>query len=588
VLKKLVSAAQEQIGEIEQAVITVPAQFSDAQRQATMEAGVRAGLKRVDIINEPVAAALCYVLGSEGLWFTELAESQQIMVYDLGGGTFDLSLVRYEKNEVSVIAGGGDLNLGGIDWNHALEKAICDQFSRQFKEDPRTDPESLQSISLEAEQTKRSLTVRPRAAMTCQHGGHRKTYQVEQAQFEKLTKKLVDSTANITKRMLKENKLGWAHVDVVLTTGGASRMPMIRNMLKSLSGLTLNTSLSPDQSIAHGATYYAGMLLTNSKFAKSILSEEATERLSQVKQHSINARGLGILVRDAKSETRLPHYLIPAGTELPASVTQHFGTVKPNQRRVHLQIVESGTDPDDPPVKLGACIIDDLPPDLPLESQIAVTIRYDEQARVHVSAKDVTSGKEASTEIIRQQNLVPQLETQSTADVSMLSPPTPSAKKDAVKSAKEKTAGKSKSKNSELESAELPIPLCNRCGEPLSTRGKCPNCGPAPSPKTKKKKSAKAVSQPKKKPKSDSSGMPKIRAVPAPNSTKATPKRRPATPPLPDDGEIMELSESVVLKRSAVKKSKPKDASTAPRRPKKARGDAGQDGEEEFWQADDS
>jgi molecular chaperone DnaK len=602
VLKKLVSAAQEQIGEIEQAVITVPAQFSDAQRQATMEAGVRAGLKRVDIINEPVAAALCYVLGSEGLWFTELADAQQIMVYDLGGGTFDLSLVRYEKNEVSVIAGSGDLNLGGIDWNHALEKAICDQFARQFKEDPRTDPESLQFISLEAEQTKRSLTVRPRAAMTCQHGGHRKTYQVEQTQFEKLTKKLVDRTGDITKRMLKDNKLGWAHVDVVLTTGGASRMPMIRNMIKSLSGRTLNTSLSPDQSIAHGATYYAGMLLTNSKFAKSILNEEATSRLAQVKQHSITARGLGIFVRDLKSDKRVPHYLIPANTALPASVTQHFGTVKPDQRRVHLQIIESGTDPEDPAVKLGACIIDDLPPNLPVESQIAVTIRYDEQARVHVSAKDVTSGKEASTEIIRQQNVVPQLESPAGTDVSMLSPPTPSAKPAVVKptqkkpaqnkpAVKSKSVFASKSKSAELEKSDQPVPLCNRCGEPLSTRGECPSCGPAPAAKPSKKQAAKTAKTPgrpkKKRPAKAATAKPKVRAVPSAKGAKAPKKRGPAAPPLPNDGEILELSESVVLKRSDAKGPKSKDASAKPRRSKKAKGDVVQDGEDEFWQMAD-
>ena len=122
ILKKLVSAAQEKIGPISQAVITVPAQFSDVQRHATIQAGHAAGLERVDVINEPVAAALCYVLGSEGLWFSELAGEQRILVYDLGGGTFDLSLVRYRKNEVTVLASSGDLHLGGINWNQALDR----------------------------------------------------------------------------------------------------------------------------------------------------------------------------------------------------------------------------------------------------------------------------------------------------------------------------------------------------------------------------------------------------------------------------------------------------------------------------------
>lgn len=474
ILKKLIGAAQRQIGSVEQAVITVPAQFSDAQRQATVEAGHRAGLQRVDLINEPVAAALCYVLGTEGLWFTELAEEQRIMVYDLGGGTFDLSLVKYEQNEVSVVAGAGDLKLGGTDWTRTLQEAIGDQFAREFQADPRDDAESLQALALEAEQTKRSLTVRPKAALTCQHAGHRKNYQVTREQFERLTRKLVDRTAQITRRMLKDNDMGWAHVDVVLTTGGASRMPMIRNKLKELSGTTLNTSLSPDQSIAHGATYYAGMLLTNNKFARSILNKEAGERLSQVKQQSITARALGILVRDTEKDERVPHYLVPANTPLPTSGTCRVGTVAPNQKRVHLQIIESGTTPEQKPVKLGDCVIDELPPDLPEGSEFAVTISYDEQALVSVAARHLASGKEARTEIVRQENLQRQLESESgpETEAAMVTDRNASAAPQP-----ESATGSDSQPVHDPEEAERPVPLCNECGEPLDATRVCPKCG---------------------------------------------------------------------------------------------------------------
>ena len=121
----------------------------------------------------------------------------------------------------------------------------------EFRDDPRSDPESLQALALEVEQAKRSLSVRPRAGLTCRVGGHRKTYQVEIEQFQRLTKPLVDRTEEITLRLLRENKLGWAHVDVVLVTGGSSRMPMIRSRLKQLSGRTLNTTLSPSTPIVH-------------------------------------------------------------------------------------------------------------------------------------------------------------------------------------------------------------------------------------------------------------------------------------------------------------------------------------------------
>lgn len=492
ILRQLLADAEERIGKVNRAVITVPAQFSDVQRQATVEAGRRAGLEQVDIINEPVAAALCFVLGTEGIWFTELATAQTIMVVDLGGGTFDLSLVKYEKNSVSVKASGGDLHLGGIDWNAALEKAILRQFQKEFGVDAQRDRESRQALSLEVEQAKRSLSVRSKAALTCQHGGHRKTYQIDVAQFERIAQPLLERMRELTQGLLKDHKMGWAHVDVVLTTGGASRMPMVRSLLKNLSGRTLNSTLSPDQSIAHGATYYAGMLLSNSSFAKSILSDEAASRLRQFKQQSANARALGILVRDSDG-AKVPCYLLPANTQLPAVATQTVGTVVLNQRRAHLAVVESGTAADATYVPLGDCVVEPLPENLPEGSAIEVTIRYDEQARVHVSAKVLSSGQEAQTEIVRPENLM----------VSAISEETPAAagdeavtqtskpvfspvsvsRDDSVKKSTPPSrpetppaAGRGPRAALSLEHADAPIPLCNECGEALDSRGRCRHC----------------------------------------------------------------------------------------------------------------
>lgn len=495
ILKSMLDSAREKIGPISSAVITVPAQFSDVQRQATAEAGRRAGLTHVDIINEPVAAALCFVLGTEGIWFTELATTQTVMVVDLGGGTFDLSLVKYQKNEVSVIASGGDLFLGGLDWNKALETAIAKQFQKEFSVDPTKDREGAQALALEAEQTKRSLSVRPRAAMTVVAGGQRKTYQVEVEQFERLTKDLVERMEKLTLGMLEEQNMGWAKVDVVLTTGGSSRMPMVRNMLKRLSGRTLNTSLSPDQSIAHGATYYAGMLLTNNDFAKSILNPTAAARLSQFKQRSTNARSLGILVRDSETGQRVPHYFLLAHTQLPVSVSQTYGTVSDGQRRVHLRIIESGTAADAAFVELGTCLIEPLPENLPEGSEIEVTITYDEQARVHVSARVVATGQEAHTEIIRPENLIKTaltepadfMEIQSVPAAPTNSPSGPPAAAAPVAAASAKPTPSLKpiapakplpSKRSLIEESSKPIPLCNQCGEPLDAKGFCSQCGP--------------------------------------------------------------------------------------------------------------
>ncbi len=407
VIRKLLDGAEARLGPIKQAVITVPAQFSDIQRQWTSEAGRLAGLERVDIINEPVAAALCHVLG-EGNWFAEIANDQTVMVFDLGGGTFDLSLVKYNKDKVTVVASGGDLNLGGLDWNKTLEDFACDAFAKESHNDPRYDKESMQAVALEIEQAKRSLSVRPRATISMTHAGQRKVFAVDRDQFEAMTRPLVKRCEEITLGILKSQKIGWARIDDVLITGGATRMPMVRSMLKRISGTTLNSTLSPDQSISNGAAYYAGMLLSGEKFASSFLNRQATARLARFKQQSVNARELGILVRDTATGHKVPHYLIPANTPLPCAFKQSFGTVSTNQRRVHLHIVESGTSGDHPFVELGACVIEDLPLNLPVNTPIEVTIRYDEQARVHVSARELASGKEARVSIVRLENVVSQ------------------------------------------------------------------------------------------------------------------------------------------------------------------------------------
>ncbi len=528
ILRKLVAAAQEQIGEIREAVITVPAQFSDAQRHATMQAGHAAGLERIEMINEPVAAALCHVLGNEGLAFTELAIDQQLLVFDLGGGTLDLAIVKYKTNEVRVVASDGDLELGGLDWTRVLVDAAADKFIADFGDDPRSSLGSLQFLSLEAEQAKRSLSVRPRAAITVQHEGHRKTYQIEQAEFEALSRRLIQRCEEITRRILKDNKFGWAHVDVVLTTGGASRMPMIRESLKKLSGRTLNSSLSPDQSIAHGAAYYAGMLLSNQQYTRTVFSSTASSRLAKVKQQSVNARALGILVRDETTGKRVPHYLIAANTPLPVAVTHVFGTVVANQNRVHVRIVESGAGADRPPTVLGDCQITDLPADLPEGTEIEVTISYDHQARVHVAAREPVSGRAAEAEIIRQENVNAQLEQQPgpedddvldlfaiAADnvpklkAAAKSPPPlrPGSTTPAKKTALPKKPASvqvpefdalsvlsglanPKSGDGKLEIGDQPVLLCNDCGARLDRRGVCSVCGPPVNPKTRPVKPA--------------------------------------------------------------------------------------------------
>jgi len=402
VLQKVLGDAVPLVGPIERAVITVPAQFAERQRRATIEAGQKAGLKQVDIINEPVAASLCYVYGKEGQWFSELTDEQRFLVYDLGGGTFDLTLVKYLPNDVQIIASTGDLYLGGMDWNQRLMQQAADQFRKDFGVNPMSDPESLQQLALEVEQCKRSLTVRPKAALIVQHAGKRKTYQIEREQFHQLTADLLRRTQELTQKLVDQYRKGSSHLDVtVLATGGSSRMPMVQQMLKSIRGTTVSNELSPDQSIAHGAARYAGMLLDQNRLALAIRDKGAADRLAKMKQRSVTARSLGILVRDVTTNERVPHALIAPNTPIPASATKVFGTVSPNQKRVTLTVVEGGAHPGDPHIAIGQCTVDQLPPNLPAESQVEVTISYDASALVEVSARELSSGRAARVQISR-------------------------------------------------------------------------------------------------------------------------------------------------------------------------------------------
>jgi len=540
ILRKLLKAARNQLGEIREAVITVPAQFSEAQRQATVLAGYEAGLERIEMINEPTAAALCHVLGQEGLAFSALAIDEQLLVFDLGGGTLDLAIIQYKPEEVRVIAVDGDLELGGIDWTRTLQDLAAGKFIADTGNDPRSTPEDLQYLALEAEQAKRSLSVRPQTKITVRSGGVLQSYTILLSEFEQACRSLVERSELVVKRLLAETGLRWAKINTVLITGGATRMPMIREALKRLSGRTLNTTLSPDQSIAHGAAYYAGMLLADRGRAQTVFKGSTARRTPSVRIRSVNARALGILIRDETSSERIPHYLLPPNTPLPASVTHVFGTVVANQTRVRVRIVESGTAPDRPHVVLGDCEITQLPPNLPEGTEIEVTISYDRQARVHVTAREPLSNRAAEVELVRRENISdegtggPQTLGQAASSASPAAPASSASLAKATAAAKASAAAPAPAAeraqrkptsdtNDGLDVRDLleqlsdfsppggsaafsdqPVLLCNTCGKPLGRGGICPACRSSNSPadtrrrppRAPESRSASAVSKP--------------------------------------------------------------------------------------------
>ncbi len=488
VLRELLKAAEPTLGPVKEAVITVPAQFGELQREATVRAAKKAGLQEVTIINEPVAAALCYVLGEVGLAFAEVANEQRVLVFDLGGGTFDLSLVQYSSEGLAVVASTGDLHLGGVDWSNALLDYVAEMFEHEFGEDPRENRQDFQFLAMEVENAKRSLSVRQHAAVTCRTENFIKTYQIPRYKFEEITASLLERTVEITQKLLDSHGLGWAHVDVVLPTGGATRMPMVLQKLQEISGRTPNRTLSPDQSVAHGAAYYAGMLQSREGFGKARIEPGIARRLKRFRPKVVSARSLGLLVWDSKQGKRVPVYLIPANTRLPAFATRAFGTVKPNQRRIRLQIIESEDGSQSSYVKLGTCVIDKLPPGLPKNSIIDVTISYDEEARVHLSAREIVSGRLAHVSLLRPDGIRP-FEPQKRAQPKPASSKQPSASPNAQKSQnqQEPSAAETNLKSEALNDPEQPAPPDNWINEiieaaPAAEPPQQTQPSPAPSP----------------------------------------------------------------------------------------------------------
>jgi molecular chaperone DnaK len=373
-------------------------------------------------------------------------------------------------------------------------------------------------------------------------------------------------------------------------------MPMIDSMLQRLKGTTLSKALSPDQSIAHGATYYAGMLLTNSEFVHSIIDPGAVARLSKMRQQSVNARDLGILIRDVKTNTRVPYYLIPANTALPASVTKVFGTVVPNQKRVNLFIVESGAGTDRPYAELGNCTIKELPPNLPAESKIAVTISYDASARVQVSARDVTSGREARTEIQRGENVV--VRETDDEEILTLDPVEESKKKvwagaAAVKPSPRVPAAPVPQSLEHLATIDSippgasPVALCKKCNSDLDANGECPVCRRATAARPA------AAVQPK--PVSAKPGTPAPKPQPArPQSPSVKPvPSRVAPVPAPRGPQSSEIMELPLKKPAAAAPKRPGNSpANSPAKPPNlgtARpGESEDPGAEEFWKLPDT
>ncbi len=404
-LKKLAQDAEAQLGPVSGCVITVPAYFDDTRRKATMDAGEIAGLNVIDIIDEPSAAALAYSIQANGGRKPPDGDSQPlaqetILVYDLGGGTFDVTLVKLSRKRFQVLTIEGDVRLGGRDWDERLVNWAAERFTQQCGADPRGDPQSLAHLYSTAERVKRTLSKVEQTSFTASHGGYKFTFPLSRAEFEALTRDLLVRTRLTAQQVLKHTKLTWDQVDKVLMVGGSTHMPACVRMLADLTGKEPDHSLAVSEVVARGAAVHAGIVSANMQSAESggIRPPLASE-LADVVENSVNAHSLGVEVRSGAD--RVNDKLVPKNTQLPASTTRLYSTATNNQTRVRVRILQGEAHQAEACIPVGECWIDGLPANLPKGSPVRVKCGVASNGRIEVTATDETSGRAVTAAIHR-------------------------------------------------------------------------------------------------------------------------------------------------------------------------------------------
>ena len=386
ILQKLKADAESYLGEkVTEAVITVPAYFNDAQRQATKDAGKIAGLDVKRIINEPTAAALAYGLDNE--------KEQKIMVYDLGGGTFDVSIIEIGDGVIEVLATNGDTHLGGDDFDNKIIQWMLDEFKKAEGVDLSGDKMAMQRLKEAAEKAKKELS----SAMTTNinlpfitataEGPKHFDMNLTRAKFDELTRDLVDKTAIPVQNAMKDAGLNYSDLGQVLLVGGSTRIPAVQDKVRALTGKEPSKSLNPDECVAIGASIQGGKLAGDAGAGDILLLDVTPLSLS------IETMG-GVATR-----------LIERNTTIPTKKSQIFSTAADNQTAVDINVVQRERQFAKDNKSLGQFRLDGIAPAPRGIPQIEVTFDIDANGIVNVSAKDLGTGKEQHITITAGSNM---------------------------------------------------------------------------------------------------------------------------------------------------------------------------------------
>jgi molecular chaperone DnaK len=384
ILGKLKKDAEDFLGEpVNKAVITVPAYFNDSQRQATKDAGKIAGLEVMRIINEPTAAALAYGLDKKG--------DETILVFDLGGGTFDVSVLEVSEGLIEVVATNGDTHLGGDDWDHAVVDWVTEEFLRDQGIDLKQDRQALQRIREAAEKAKVELSTVMQTEINLPfitanaQGPKHLQMTLTRARFEQLTQDLVERIKEPVNRVLQDSKFKAGDLDEIVLVGGSTRMPMVQELVRQMTGKEPNKSVNPDEVVALGAALQGGVLAGD---------------VSDVLLLDVTPLSLGLETLGGVMTT-----LIPRNTTIPSRKTEVFSTAEDSQTAVDIRVLQGERPLAADNNALGVFRLDGIPPAPRGIPQVEVTFDIDANGILNVSAKDKATGKSQAITITASTNL---------------------------------------------------------------------------------------------------------------------------------------------------------------------------------------